>query len=80
MCMCIYIYIYIHIYKHTTTNHNDDNEHDIMCTMQYDILTQAKHEAWQLDEDLKKTFGANLRHPRSDRSFGKVIPDAFVTV
>lgn len=23
-----------------------------------------QHEAWQLDEDLKKTFGANLRHPR----------------
>jgi len=23
-----------------------------------------QHEAWQLDEDLKQTFGANLRHPR----------------
>eukprot|EP00747_Dinoflagellata_sp_TGD_P107048 gnl/TRDRNA2_/TRDRNA2_170005_c0_seq1.p1 gnl/TRDRNA2_/TRDRNA2_170005_c0~~gnl/TRDRNA2_/TRDRNA2_170005_c0_seq1.p1 ORF type:complete len:816 (+),score=223.31 gnl/TRDRNA2_/TRDRNA2_170005_c0_seq1:322-2448(+) len=23
-----------------------------------------QHEAWQLDEDLKKTFGANLRQPR----------------
>mmetsp|Transcript_36984 Transcript_36984/g.81224 ORF Transcript_36984/g.81224 Transcript_36984/m.81224 type:complete len:730 (-) Transcript_36984:61-2250(-) len=23
-----------------------------------------QHEAWQLDEDLKKTFGANLPHPR----------------
>jgi len=23
-----------------------------------------QHEAWRLDEDLKQTFGANLRHPR----------------
>lgn len=27
-------------------------------------FNQLQHEAWQLDEELKKTFGANLRHPR----------------
>jgi len=27
-------------------------------------FNSLQHEAWQLDEDLKRTFGANLRHPR----------------
>lgn len=53
--------LFMHLVKLAHKNHARRFRQLAHCFSDFNAL---QHEAWQLDEDLKKTFGANLRHLR----------------